>query len=99
MIEHLVLFKLKKDASSDQTETLLRHLLDLRSRIPGIVQASAGTNFSARSQGYTHGFVVRFTDRQALDLYLTHPAHVAVVEQYVKPLSEGVLALDYEIIS
>ena len=98
MIEHLVLFRLKADTPLHQAEAMLRHLLDLQSRIPGIVHASAGVNFSTRSQGYTHGFVVRFTDRDALARYQTHPAHVAVVEQYVKPLSEGVLALDYDLI-
>ena len=41
--------------------------------------------------------MIRFKDRAALDAYLPHPAHVVVVETHVKPLSEGVLALDYEI--
>lgn len=93
-----MLFRLKSDAPAEKKAALLRALLDLKSRIPGILQASAGENFSARAQGYSHGFVVRFTDRAALDAYLTHPSHVAVVEQHVKPLSEGVLALDYELI-
>ncbi len=97
-IEHVVLFKLKSDVPGVQKEALLLNLLALRDRIPGVLQASAGVNFSARAQGYTHGFVVRFKDRQALETYIVHPAHVAVVEQYVKPVSEAVLALDYEIL-
>jgi hypothetical protein len=97
-VEHVVLFKLKSDAPEIQKEALLRNLLALRDRIPGVFQASAGVNFSARAQGYTHGFVVRFKDRPALEAYVVHPAHVAVVEQYVKPVSEAVLALDYEIL-
>jgi hypothetical protein len=67
MIEHIVLFKLKADAAEDKKRALLEALLALRDRVPGIVQASAGTNFSTRAQGYTHGFVVRFKDRAALD--------------------------------
>jgi len=97
LIEHIVLFKIKTDASEDKKRAMLYALLDLKDRVPGILHASAGVNFSARAQGYTHGFVVRFKDRAALDAYLPHPAHVAVVETHVKPLSEGVLALDYEI--
>ena len=62
------------------------------------MHASAGANFSARAQGYTHGFVVRFRDRAALEAYLPHPAHTAAVEQFVKPISEGVLALDYDLL-
>jgi hypothetical protein len=97
MIEHIVLFKLKADAPESDKREMLSRLLALRNTIPGIVHASAGANFSARAQGYTHGFVVRFVDRSALDRYVPHPAHQEVVENHVKPLSEAVLALDYEI--
>lgn len=97
-IEHAVLFKLKADAPEADKVGLLKSLLALRDTIPGILHVSAGVNFSARAQGYTHGFVARFKDRAALDAYISHPAHVAVVEQKVKPLSEGVLVLDYELI-
>lgn len=98
-IEHVVLFKLKADAPEAKKEGLMKSLLALKDVIPGILQASAGVNFSARAQGYTHGFVARFKDRAALDHYISHPAHVAVVEQKVKPISDGVLALDYDLIS
>ena len=96
VIEHVVLFKLKADAPESDKRDMLSRLLALRNTIPGIVHASAGANFSARAQGYTHGFVVRFRDRAALEAYLPHPAHQAVVEHHVRPISEGVLALDYE---
>ncbi len=98
MIEHIVLFKLKTDAPESRKEEMLRVLLALREKIPGIVQASAGVNFGDRARGFTHGFVARFQDRAALDAYLPHPAHQAVVEFHVKPLSEGVLVLDYDIL-
>jgi hypothetical protein len=98
MIEHIVLFKLRPEASDSVKEAMLGHLLGLKDRVPGIVQVSAGKNFSSRAQGYTHGFVVRFKTRADLDAYLVHPAHTAVVEQDVKPISEGVLAFDFEII-
>jgi hypothetical protein len=96
VIAHVVLFKLKESSPEAEKTALLRELVGLRTAVPGILEASAGANFSARARGYTHGFVVRFGDRRALETYLTHPAHVRVVEERVKPLSEGVLALDYE---
>lgn len=98
MIEHLVLFKLRADAAPEKIDLLLRNLLALRGRIPGILDASAGTNVSDRSRGYTHAFVVRFADRAALDAYLPHPAHRAVVENDLKPLLGEVLVVDYEAI-
>lgn len=96
MVEHLVWFKLRTDAPQAAKEQLLAELVALKDRIPGIIDASAGADFSGRAAGYTHGFVVRFVDRAALEAYHPHPAHRAVVERYVEPISEGVLALDFE---
>lgn len=98
-IEHVVLFKLKTEAPEAKKMELMKSLLALQASIPGILSASAGVNFSARAQGYTHAFVARFEDRPALDHYISHPAHMAVVEHQVKPLSDGVLAVDYDVIS
>jgi len=98
MIEHIVLFKLRSDVSEGLKEEMLRGLVALQKTIPQILQASAGTNFSQRSRGYTHGFVSRFVDRNALDIYLKHPAHTAWVDTHVKPISEEILALDYDLL-
>jgi hypothetical protein len=96
MIEHVVLFKAKPDAPPEKLEAMLRALTDLKGKVPGILSISAGTNFSTRGQGYTHGLVVRFPDRAALEAYQPHPAHQSVVAEHVRPLTEGVLAVDYE---
>lgn len=96
-IEHIVLFKAKPNAALEKLEAMLDALLGLKNGIPGILQASAGVNFSARAQGYTHGLVVRFTDRAALDVYQSHAAHQEVIAAHVRPNTETVLALDYEL--
>lgn len=99
MIEHLVLFKARPDASPEQVETMLSRLRALQDEVPGILYLSCGTNFSERSQGYTHGLVVRFGDRDGLQAYQVHPRHVAAVTEAIRPTVEegGILALDYEL--
>jgi hypothetical protein len=96
MVEHVVLFKIRPDATDAQKNEMLANLLGLKAKIRGIVHATAGANYSDRSRGYTHGFVVRFADRAALDAYLPHPEHQAVVERCVKPITDEVLVVDYE---
>jgi hypothetical protein len=96
MIDHIVLFKAKPDAAPQKLEAMLDALLALKGKIPGMLQASAGVNFCARAQGYTHGFVVRFPDRAALEAYQPHPAHQEVIATHVRPNTDGVLAMDYE---
>jgi hypothetical protein len=99
MIEHLVLFKVRRDASPEAAEEMVRRLRALEGEVPGILALSCGANFSERSQGYTHGLYVRFPDRDALQTYQVHPRHRAAVEEAVLPTVEpgGILALDYEI--
>ena len=97
MIEHVVLFKAKPDAPPEKLEAMMKALTALKEDIPGVLHVSAGVNFCSRSQGYTHGFVVRFADRAALENYQPHPAHQDVIARHIRPNTDGVLALDYEI--
>ena len=97
MIEHVVLFKLKAEATADAKGAAIEALKGLRDQIEGIVDLSCGLNFSERSQGHEIGLVVRFRDRAALDGYIPHPAHRGVVDQYLHPIRESVIVVDYEI--
>jgi quinol monooxygenase YgiN len=97
MVEHIVLFKLKPETTAEQRAQMKAELKGLRDKVPGVVDLSLGENFSERSQGFEIGLVVRFTDRQALEGYLPHPAHRACVEQFIHPIRLDTLVVDYEI--
>ena len=96
MVEHLVILKFKPDTTSEQLDAFLEGVGGLRDKIEGIVDLSAGANYTERSQGFTHGVCVRFTNKAALDHYLPHPAHVEVVENCIKPIVDDILVIDYE---
>ena len=96
MVEHQVLFKIKGDATEAQIDEMMKAIRTLQDKIEGIVDLSAGENFSERSQGFTHGVTVRFTDTQALENYLPHPAHQDVVENNIKPILDEIIVVDYE---
>jgi len=95
MIEHLVWFKLRESATPEEQTAMLQALRALPGQIQGIQHLACGYDFSGRSNGYQIGLVVRFTNREALDLYQPHPLHQAFVEKF-KPLWEDVKALDFE---
>ena len=97
MIDHIVLFKVKEGTPPESVSGMLEGLRGLEARVPGIVALSAGENFSDRSQGFTHGLVVRFQDQAALGAYLPHPAHQEVVQNLIRPIVDDVLAVDYEV--
>ncbi len=96
-VEHVVLVRPKPEATEEHLAELRAQLLGLEEKLPGILHATCGRNFSERSGGYEIGFVVRFADRAALEHYLPHPLHREVVERYVRPHTDGVLVVDYEI--
>lgn len=96
MIEHIVLFRWAEGASPDAVNRVVTELRELKGKIPGILDLSCGTNFCDRAKGYTHGLVVRFADRAALDAYGPHPEHQRVVQNFIAPIRGDVLALDYE---
>lgn len=101
MIEHVVLFKWQDEAmNGDDRQRVIASahagLAALKSKIPSIVDLSVGLNFSARSQGFHSGLVVRFHDRAGLEAYAQHPEHTKVVEQLIRPIAASILAVDYE---
>ncbi|HEY3285443.1 MAG TPA: Dabb family protein [Armatimonadota bacterium] len=96
MIEHVVLFKPKPEATAEQREAMIKGLLALRGKIDGIVDAVAGTNICPRGGGYEIGFVVRLTDKTALEAYGPHPAHQRFIREHWEPIQGEVLAVDFE---
>jgi hypothetical protein len=96
-VDHIVLFRWKPDASPEAVAAAVEGLRALKAKIPGILDLSCGMNFSARSQGYETGLVVRFVDRAALEAYGPHPAHQEVVQSLIHPIRADIIAVDYEI--
>ena len=96
MVEHLVLFKWKEEATPAAIEQVLEGLRSLKTKVPGIVELTCGENFTARSKGYTHGLAVRLQDRASLEGYGPHPEHRKILDNYITPILADILALDYE---
>lgn len=99
MVEHIVLLKLKSDVTSEQVDALPDALAKMKDEISGIESITAGTNNSpeGKSQDYSFGFIVRFTDEAARDAYLPHPFHQKVAGEQIRPLVEDVLVFDYTV--
>ena len=96
MIEHLVIMQWREGTSQQAIDSAMTELRALKDKIPVIVDLSCGANFSDRAKHFSHGLVVRFKDRAALETYLAHPEHQRVVEKFLKPIRNDSLALDYE---
>jgi hypothetical protein len=94
MVDHLVFFAVKEEASPEDIEDLVSSIRGLRDAIPSVVDLSVGEDFTGRSGEYTHGIFVRFEDAAGLQEYMKHPAHLAVVEK-LDALTDRIV-VDYE---
>ncbi len=92
MIRHIVLFAFQDDAP---VAALCAAFAALPQQIALIRRFEAGTSVSTEQleQGYTHAFLLQFDQAEDLAAYLSHPAHLAFVEQ-VKPALRQVLVFD-----
>ncbi|KAG0605560.1 hypothetical protein M758_9G068700 [Ceratodon purpureus] len=96
--ERIVGIKVKNGTSQEDVDTMIKSLNSLNDA-PELnsllVQITAGTNFCARDQRYTHGVVVRCPSLKALQEYSEHPHHVDVMKKTVWPIAEKLLSADY----
>jgi len=97
LVEHIVLIRWTEEASQAAIEGAMAELRGLKGKIAGIVELSAGANFSERAKGFTHGMVVRFADRAALEAYGPHPEHQRVVQNVLGPIRAEILIFDFQL--
>jgi hypothetical protein len=99
MIMHIALFAWKPGVTMAQEAALGCRLIALRDLVPGILNISFGHQNSPEGLGkdFNAGLSVVFTDAQARDAYLPHPAHQEVVADLL-PLLADVVVVDYDMV-
>jgi Stress responsive A/B Barrel Domain len=96
MYIHTFLFQWNPGVKAEDQQRAAESIRALQGQIPGLLETSYGTNISPRSQGFTHGGVMKFKDAAALEAYFTHSVHERLV-QWLMPLLKIAAELDYEI--
>ena len=97
-VKHIGLVKFKEGTSEEQINDLFSQLLDLSESVAGIEDYVSGPNTSPEglNEGFTHGFVMTFTDAAARDAYLPHPDHERAKQTFL-PLIDKIVILDFEV--
>lgn len=102
MIRHCAFFRFQADANEDEIAQLLQGFVDLEELVDGVLGVVVGPNVSGEglSQGFKHGIIMDFTDADAVEAYLVHPAHLVLADKVVPRLEgglDGALPFDLEI--
>jgi hypothetical protein len=97
-VKHVALFKFKEGTTQEYIDQAFEKLLELSESIDGIEDYVSGINNSPEglNQGYTHGFVMTFSDAAARDAYVANPDHERVKTE-VLPGIESIVIFDFEV--
>ncbi len=100
MIKHIVMFKFKKFAESNNklgnTGMLKQYLEALPAKINEIKFLQVGVNFSDATVAYDLILVTEFFSKEALYSYQKHPEHVKVAD-FVGKVCESRIVVDYTV--
>jgi len=97
-VRHIVVFKYKAGATTQQIQQVTKAFGDLKKAIPGIVSFEHGVNDSPENKnaGFTHVYMVTFENTKARDTYLPHPEHKKFGELLGKlDILEDLFVVDY----
>jgi hypothetical protein len=99
MINHIVLFKLKKYDSDSVKQTIISSieegLLNLSDKIKELKYIEVGVNYDLDAKSYDICLITHFNTLDDLEIYRVHPEHVKVAELIGQHATERA-AVDYE---
>ena len=99
MIKHMIIWTLKEEFSNEEKEVIKAGIKEglegLAGIIPGLIEIKVHINGLPSSNGDLM-LESSFESEDALKGYASHPAHVAVADEKVRPYTMIRSCLDYE---
>jgi hypothetical protein len=96
MYRHVALFRFKAESTDAQRQAVLDGLRALPAQIPELLDYRVGPDVGAADGNWDFAVVADFADRAGYEMYVNHPAHVAVATAHVRPILESRAAAQYE---
>lgn len=100
MIKHMIIWTLKDELSQEEKVSVKAGIKEglegLAGQIPGLLSIEVQTNGLASSNADVM-LDSSFESEEALKNYATHPAHVKVADEKVRPFTKLRSCLDYEV--
>ncbi|GBE24820.1 stress responsive A/B Barrel Domain protein [bacterium BMS3Bbin02] len=97
MFRHVVMFWWKAGTTQAQIAAVTAGLASLPERIAQIQRYEHGPDVGVAGANADYVLVADFGNSDAWRAYSSHPAHVAVVEESVKPIVERIERIQYTI--
>lgn len=100
MVKHVILWQLKDELQGEGKETVKAGIKSgleaLAGQIPGLIDIHVQTE-GLSSSNVDVMLDSTFVDEEALKTYASHPAHVKVADNQVRPYTKTRSCMDFEI--
>ena len=100
MVKHIILWQLKEELQGAEKEAvkagIKAGLEGLAGQIPGLIDIKVQTECLASSNADVM-LDSTFVEESALKTYATHPAHVKVADNQVRPFTKTRSCMDFEV--
>ena len=96
MLRHIVFFKFKAEAPSENRAAFVAMLRDLPAKIPFIQKPEVGEDIVHSARSYHAALSFGFASLDELQTYATHPDHLPVIA-YGKEICQATVAVDFEL--
>jgi hypothetical protein len=100
MVRHVIVWTLKDEYSDSEKENIKAGIKEglegLKDKVPGIVEIKVYTD-KLPSSNADLILDSSFENEDALKGYATHPAHVAVADEKVRPFTKQRSCFDFEV--
>jgi len=97
MVKHIVMWNIQDSENKKEVlKTLKEKLEALKADIGEIQSIEVGINYNTSDSAHDVVLYTKFNNKEDLEAYVIHPAHVAV-GQYVRSVVKDRVVVDYEI--
>lgn len=97
-VEHVVVVWLKSPGNSEHRRRIITES-DVLLDIPGVTSLRAGVVIPSErpivDSSFDVAMIISFTDTAAMQAYLSHPVHVKLVKETLKPLVDRIRVYDF----
>ena len=100
MVKHIILWTLKEMSEEEKSRVkseIKKGLEDLKEKIPGLIDIKVNATGRLPSSNADLMLDSTFESADALKVYASHPLHVAVADEKVRPFTASRTCLDFEV--
>lgn len=91
MVMHILMYRFRQDVVGERIDEHLAFIESLRGKFEGLVELKCGRDLKTVYRKYTHGFVMTFASREALDIYNKSELHGELVESFRDDVDDKVV--------